>query len=169
MALDGNIFFEIHDKLWDLLEAKTAFTTAVKAANRIKFTGAIAGPRTELVSSSSFPQVMVWNAGITAQDRRASNATYMEVQWEVLVKTGDQPFDPFFAVQEAVFAALMNWDTIMKAILWVAEYPVKNCDILKASDSLLDSKDDQNIRGWKSAWVGRTDCWFNHANLQAVS
>jgi len=165
----GNIFWEVHDKLWDLLEAKTAFTTEVKSANRIKFTGSLRAPQREVASYADTPQVLVWNAGITAQDRRASNATYLEVQWEVLVTSGEQPFDPFFDVQEAIFAALMNWDATMTAITWGAENPVKNCDILKAEDSLLDKKADLNMRGWKSAWVGRTDCWFNHTNLQAVS
>jgi len=165
----GNIFWEIEDKLWDLLEAKTAFTTEVLAGNRIKFTGAKRAPRKEVVSSADFPQVMVWCAGIVGRDRRASNATNIKVQWEVLVHSGEQPFDPFFDVQWAVFVALINWDATMTAITWSTENPVKNCDIMTAKDSLRDDSKQQNMRGWRSVWVGRTDCWFNHANLQAVS
>ena len=172
MTLTDNIFNEIHLKLWDLLEAKTAFTDPVKEANRIKFTSTLRAPRRETAGMSTMPEVMIWNAGSPdIQDRRTANATYMEVRWEVLVTSGKQSFAPFFAVQEALVAALMNWDDTMYAIEWgdEPEYPVKNCDILLAKDSLLDKEEDRNIRGWKSAWVGRTDCWFSHANLQAVS
>lgn len=165
----GNIFWDIQNELWTLLEAKAAFTDEVKEPNRIKFTGDKRAPRKAVWSHADTPEVMVWQAGILARDRRASNSTSMMVQWEVLVHSGQQTFDPFFDVQWSVFVALLDWDTTMKAITWSSENPVKNCDTLSAKDSLLDDSKQRNMRGWRSAWVGKTDCWFNHTNLQAVS
>jgi len=171
----GNIFWDIHNAIWDLLEAKAAFTDQIKAGNRIKFTGADREPPKQFASNADFPQVMVWNAGITAIDRAASNATTITVQWEVLVHSGEQPCDPFFDVQWAVFVALINWDDTMTAIEWDGGNPVRNCDILKARDTLLGSRHatqgppfHQNIRGWGSVWVGKSDCWFSHSALQVV-
>lgn len=164
----GNVLWEIHDKLWDLLEAKTVFTDLIPSPNRIKFTGAKRMPQKEMASIADMPEVMVWNAGLLTQDRRASNATFFQVQWEVLVHSGEQPFDPFFDVQWAVWVALLNWDATMKAIKIGDEYPVKNCDTLTAKDSLRDDARNHNLRGWGSVWVGKTDCWFSHATLQAI-
>lgn len=164
----GNIFWEIHDKIWDLLEAKQAFTDVVPAGNRIKFTGNVRQPQKEMASAADFPEVMVRPTGTQTQDRRASNGTYLKVQWEVLVHSGQQPFDPFFDVQWAVWVALLNWDATMRAIEWNGEHPVSNCDILTTADSLWDDQRNHNIRGWGSVWVGKTDCWFGHVDLQAV-
>lgn len=164
----GNIFWEVHDKLWDLLEAKTTFTDLVPVGNRIKFTGSKRMPEKEMASIADTPEVKVWCAGVTSIDRRASNSTTMQIQWEVLVHSGQQSFEQFFNVQWAVWAALMNWDVTMRAILIGTENPVKNCDILSSKDSLRDDSKNHNLRGWGSVWVGRTDCWFNHALLQTV-
>ena len=171
----GNPFWDVHDVLWDLLEAKTTFTS--KVGKKLNFTESFRTPLPDVASASDFPMVMVWPAGFVAQDRDSSNCTRITLQWEVLVHSGEMPLDPIFDIQWGIFAALIDWDTDMYAITWGSENPVKNCDIMSVRESLYDDATgpgarglpDYNIRGWRSVWVGRTDLWFNHTNLQAIA
>lgn len=158
----GNPLWDVHNAIWTLLEAKSYFTDEVLATNRIKFTGSKRQPEKEMTSIADRPEVMVWHARVLPKDRTASNATKVGFQWEVLVRSGEQPFDPFFDVEWAILRALMDWDDTMHALRWEGEQFVFDCELLGADASLAD---DDNLRGWTSTWVGTTDCWFNHATL----
>ena len=175
----GNPFWDLHSCLWALLEDEAVATDLIasglhftdlvpdRTRNRIKFTRSDKNPIKELSSRADTPAVTVWGLRIKAQGRPASNSDFMQLQWEILVRTAEQPFGVFYDLQWAIIRQLLAWDARVKAITWGSENPFKIMKTLGCEDSLLDERRNKNLRGWTAAWVGTTDCWLSHVNLIA--
>lgn len=170
----GNPIWDVYNGLWGLLEDVTNvsslvtagkhFTDLVPSAQRIKFTSSTdRNPFTGVESSNDMPEVAIFHARGKPRDRRASNSTSFLVQWEVLIRSGDQRFDSIMDVEWAVFRQLANWDSLKTSITWnTTVYPVKLCDLRSTEDSMFDERTNQQLRGWRAIWVGETDLWFPH-------
>lgn len=176
----GNPIWDLHNGLWGLLEDATNVATLKTAGKhftdlvqnsvrcRIKLTSATErNPMDEVESTDDFPKVAILHAKTKPRDRTASNATKLGVQWEVLIRTGDQRFDSIFDVEWAIFRQLVNWDTLKTTVTWGDTTPVKLCDMLSSEESLFDQRQNKLMRGWSAVWIGHTDLWFPHDTLIA--
>lgn len=176
----GNPFWDVHNKLWGLLEdentatdliaARKHFTDLVKDSprTRIKLTDVTRSDVLPEVSSfADTPAVMIWHARVIPKDRPASNANMIVLQWEVLVRTAEQSFDMLFDLEWAIVRLLANWDSLKTSVTWNGAYPVKKMEVLGVDASVVDDSKNKNLRGWTSTWVGRTHLWFSHAALIA--
>lgn len=175
----GNPIWDVHDGLWDLLEdtgnashliaGSKHFTNLVSDNHwqRIKFTSPThRNPLTEVESSTDLPKVAIFHARGRPKDRPASNASRLIIQWEILVRTGDQRFDDLMDIEWAVFCQLMNWDSLKTSVVWNSTvYPVKDCNLLSCEESMFDERQNMQLRGWRAVWVGETDMWFPHATI----
>ena len=180
----GNPLYDVHDKLWALLEdtdniaslkeAGKHFTDLVKDSpvTRIKFTSDTnTNPMADVESTADMPKVAILHGRTTPKEWAGSNADVWGIQWEVLVRTGDQRFTNIFDLEWAILRQLMNWRSgthnLKTSITWNGANPVKLCDILSTEASLFDERQNKNMRGWSAKWVGHTDLWFSHAALMA--
>jgi hypothetical protein len=180
----GNPLWDVHNKLWALLEdtgnvatlkaAEKHFTDLVDdtAHTRIKFTSETdRNPMEALESSSDMPKVAILHARTKPKEWAASNADVWGIQWEVLIRVGDQRFTNVFDLEWAIFRQLMNWRSgthnLKTSITWNGTNPVKACDILSTEASLFDERQNKSMRGWTATWVGHTDLWFAHDDLVA--
>lgn len=167
----GNPLWEIHDAIWGLLEAHEGFCDLVASRKRLRYlqTAWDAVLEYHTLVRELVPCVAVIQTGIGPEaggDRRASNRTFVDVRWAVLVASGDRRLDNILDVQWAVLRALMNWDDTMKSLTWEGQPYVVNCDLLDSSDGLrLGPELTKGLRGWCSVWAGVTNCSFPHTIL----
>jgi hypothetical protein len=178
----GNPLWDVHNKLWALLE-DTSNIASLKSAGkhfddlvsdspgqRIKFTSATErNPMEAVESSADMPKVAILHATTKPREWPASGSDAWGIQWEVLVRTGDQRFDSVFDLEWAIYRQLTNWRSgthnLKTSITWNGTNPVKLCDLLSTEASLFDERQNKNMRGWSAKWVGHTDLWFSHTAL----
>jgi len=85
------------------------------------------------------------------------------VQWEVWIRRGRSAHATFLDVQWETYKALLNWEKKLKAVLVDGtNYYLRNCDTLSVQQSILTGR---SVKGWRAAWVGDCDCWFQHSAL----
>lgn len=177
----GNPIWDVHDGLWDLLEDTSNASHLVSGGKhftdlvtnnhlqRIKFTSpTYTNPFLEVESNADLPKVAIFHARGKPRDRLASNSDRLIIQWEILVRTGDQRFDTLMDIEWAVFCQLMNWDSLKTSVVWNSTVnPVKDCNLLSCDESMFDERQNKQLRGWRAVWVGETDMWFPHATIIA--
>ena len=103
-------------------------------------------------------------ADLKPADRPASSSQNIAVQWEVWVRRGRTAHTTFLELQWEIYKALLNWEDKLKAVLLVNETNdyCRNCDTVSVRESVLVG---QKSKGWRAAWVGVCDCWFQHSWL----
>jgi len=169
----GNPFWDIHAQIWTRLEADSDIIDATHASNRIKHT---ANPRSILVLGpeppAGVPELVVVDAGYKVGDRRASNATFVEKQWEIWLRGCDRDLNVYLTLSFAIFRAMVGWDDPggFKDLSWET-YGAGCFDVdLKASQESILQRPPfaENTNGWAAKWVGTTSLSFAHATLVAT-
>lgn len=172
----GNPLWDIHDKIWDMLEDTSCagdllanslhFTQLVAANKRKKMTSTVWDFVKDRQTGADFPSVAVVQTGVKAGDRsHGCNATALDVTVEVWVATGQEPAERFWDVQWAIFRQWMNWEAHLAQDTWAGNTYVWNVDLLNSEDSPLLTKLEKTIRGWSCAWRGLIYAYFTPSDL----
>lgn len=167
MLLADNPLRLVYAAIWDMLEAKTEFTTLVPVGNRIKYTNTTGNraPGKDTLSDASVPQVAVVAAELDPHLQRTSTGSSLVALWEIKIASGDQRFAMEFDVSWAIYRAMEDWDTHLMPLEWKGEDFVRAARPLKTKVQLGNPEADRGIKGWSSVWVGEVRMWFSTAQL----
>jgi len=166
MVLTGNPLRDIYDAVWAMLEDtdQSSFSTKVAEQNRIKHSSSaedILSWEVEAVPLS--PEAAVVITKLKPADRPNSSCQLLVVEWEVWVRLTDSANATFLDIQWEIYKALLNWEPKLRATLVLdANYYCRNVDTMSVDQSFLVGK---KPNGWRAAWVGQCDCWFQHTAL----
>ena len=167
-----NPLWQVHNALWSLLEADAAFCLAVPEMNRVKYTSTVdRHPDKDNALSADYAMVRIRQTGMKPRPHRTSNSSMIELKFSIEVYTGDQRFATddkrkFSDVQIAIYKAFVNWQDYLYDFEWSGiPFYVRFCRALEVTDEL--SRDDLHKKqlGWKSAWLGEMDIWFETSDL----
>jgi len=152
-------FTTIYNALWDLLESDTDFTSAVRTANRIKFTSSSRDPRKKALQDADAPYVEIAPSDGNVEFYTTSEAHRFEMQYDIRVFTGD------LRVNQKLYPLI--W-TIVKALSNAND--TLNLDYVQSVRvaSLNVEEFDKDLNRGTSGWVFvikvMVQCYFNRAD-----
>jgi|GEM_PF-4574678 len=157
------------EALWTLLEASSAFTSAVATGNRIKLTESVANPLHPRVMPADFPQVIIRTHGHKTHQYTDSSGSEFWKRFTIEVKTRDtwlanntDETDGLLDLEFIILRALTPWIDTMEAITWGSQSPIKDCRLLDANEGI---KPDDIHKGWKVVWQGLIHFYFDTSSL----
>lgn len=175
----GNPLYDIHDAFWDMLEDQSCATDLVTSGKH--FTDLVASSERRVLTDADVwdyfreqgiiagvPECAVVQVGLKAGDRvHGCGGTALDVNFEVLIRTGEHTADTFWDLQWAVFRQCMNWESHLGALTWFesADDKVWNVDLLDTGDSLVMKALGKETHGWGCAWKCEVRCVFGPSNL----
>lgn len=166
---EDNPLTQVHNALWELLENRTEFTDLVRVGNRIKATPAMRDPEKEQWTAQDFPQVRIIATGLEPHLWATSSSSTLNVTWEVQIATDAQDTTTLFQVTWAVFMALHDWPTTMRALTWNDRAGfVNKCVPGEANLGQSYAMVEANVRGWSTVWTGVTQMAFAIVDLQGA-
>lgn len=162
-----NPFLLVHQALWTLLNANTAFVTLVPTGRQINYspeadaTSADLHPEKEGMAPKDFPQVRIISTGGKSLGE-SSNATFVREDFAVQIDTGTQLFEHGMEVKWEVVRALSNWATTMEALTWNSKSFVDDCSLLDTRSKMDKTK---GFMGWRTLWAGSLLLHFTTSDL----
>ena len=165
MAIELDPLSQIHQAIWDILEASDSFTDSVKPNNRIKLFGKLtADPFKEIIREGDLPMVAVIPVSQDVNTHRTSNAVSVDYRWEIQVSTGEKRLTPkIFPLTWVILGALYNWDLKMNLLTWKSKTFVVKSEPTETLFGVTDEALARGIPGWVAVWSGHTDCWFDRS------
>ena len=164
-------FTIVHDGIWDLLEAKTTFTSLVDENNRIKYTTTSSGkklrrPDKDSLTELDVPEVMVYPGPTRFWERRACSGATINKVYSILVTSGDRILDQgkLFPVQWAITRALWTFDSLL-SLTYSGETFVQKLEVLPTVEGLDNSELNRTLKGWSAVWQADVQMWFTNTVL----
>lgn len=167
---DKDPFTQVHDAIWDILEANSAFTSLVSAGNRIKFsdTSNVKDPIKDSVLAADLPEVRVICEAIRHHLQATSSTTFAVAVWSIQVSSGDLRFQAaLFPVMWQIYRAMSTWkDTFDTLTLNARAFTLP----LKPQDARIGVNETEllrGVRGWASVWTSEVEMFFRTIDMQA--
>jgi hypothetical protein len=162
-----NPFLLVHQTLWTLLNANTAFVTLVPTGCQIDYspeaddTGADQSPDKEGMTTKDFPQVRIVTTGGSGPTE-SSNTTFLRRDFAVQIDSGSRLLEHGMEVEWEVLRALSNWKTSMEALKWNSKSFVSDCSLLQSRAKMENVK---GFVGWTTLWAGSIAMFFTTSDL----
>jgi hypothetical protein len=165
MASTDDPFQQVHDELWNILEAYADFTDLVKQKNRIKMQGNLRNPYKEEALDQDFPEVRIVPEVGTLNYHASSSDTILSKRWHIQVATGDQRAQSvLFPLEWAIVRALSAWPNYLPALTWNEAIFVCKLDG-PSSRASLDHELNRGIKGWTTIMVVEVQMQFPTSTL----
>ena len=176
LAVADNPLRQVYAALWTMLEASSAFTSYVKAGNRIKFTGTSFVHDKDTVSGGDLPEVRIGLIGHKPHLQNTSSSSQIVTTWEIRVSTGDTRLAPVLDMAWIIYCAMLGWETHLKdALLWENSGPlgdgkfVTTCRPLKIEEDLDVKELNRGNRGWAAVWRGEVEMHFRTTDVSTAA
>jgi hypothetical protein len=152
-------FTDVHAAIWTTLEASSAFTTLVPAANRLKLDGQVSGQMDNDAKGAYHPVVRVVPTGGEFDAHVDSSSSALTQVWNIEMRYGDERTDEklyplMWAVLRAMAAAFPLAGTI-RSLTWNSKTYVRACRLTRDEQDwgtdYVDG-DDSNVRRWRCVW-----------------
>lgn len=171
--IDGNPFVLVYDALWDLVEASALVQELVRTGNMIKMNRVRPGsPMKDQVGESDLPELMLLQGSSEGNWSDTSSTSRINRQYEWGIATGDFALTQRLApVEWAIFAAMVNWRTVLTALRWPADAEdgfVKVVRLIQAQAGVSDAAANRGIAGWSGIWTIEVQMHFANSDLVLV-
>ncbi len=167
---DKDPFTQVHDAIWDILEASSEFTAAVPVGNRIKFSGTnVKDPIKDSVLDSDLPEVRLTMEQLRPHLQRTSSTSTAVTAWSFQISSGDLRFEAsLFPLSWIIYKAMSNWDGVFSGLTWNARaftLPLRPAD---ARIGRLDTDLVRGVRQWISIWSAEVEVFFRTIDMQTI-
>ena len=154
---------QVHDALWELLEANEAWCALVPEGNRIKFHGTDASPRKDQqLSPGDRPEVQIRAADVTPYLNADSSNTKVTARFEVQIATGEQGFDAsLFPVLWETIRAIHSYRDYLNALTWRDVAFVKRTQAQAGNIGVGQGDADKGVLWWSILWACEVEMWFS--------
>lgn len=165
MAVETDPLSQIHQAIWEILEASNLFTGMVRPENRVKLFGDRKGdPFKEQIREGDLPEVRVIPVSQEINTHATSNSLRVLYRWEIQVSTGEKRLLPvIFPLSWIVLRALYNWSTKMNLLTWGGETFVVRSELTETLFGVTDKDLARGVPGWTAVWSGFTECFFKRS------
>ena len=147
---DRDPFSLVYDSIWSMLET-TDFQQLVKVGNRLKFSTASQYRDPQLIAalSESRPTVGILSTGATFGLERASDASFITPQYQIVIVCGDARLDKEFnPVLWSVITAVLGWWDSLRGLLYQGKIFVHMAEPSNLSTVYVDPTENKGIKGW---------------------
>lgn len=165
-------FSDTHATIWTVLEASTAFTTAVPAANRYKLTGAKRGQLDDLPRDTQHPAVAVMFDNGRFDPDLNSSAAGMVVRWQIVFTHADERVtDQFLPLMWTILRALAEQHkstSTLRTQTWNSKTYVRDCRLTGFNASYAFNgmlEDASPTKRWRGLWTYEVDMAFTSSDL----
>ncbi len=158
---------QIHDGIWDLLEARADLMALVLEDSRRKYYDADderGEPERDNVGAGTLPELRVFQTGHDVQPHLDTKDVKVTMNWAVQITTGERMQNTLLDVQWATIRALIDWSSL-EALTWQDEEFVKATRVFTMKDSLDNKELNRGQRGWASVWQCEMVCVFNRSYM----
>lgn len=156
----------VYNALWELLLSSAEFTKLVRLSNRITFMGDNRDPIKQEVQTHDLPEVRLIPVSSTPHIQSTSNSSFLTERYEIQVSTGDQRIDAIFIpVKWAVYCAMSNWYSILRALTWKEKQFVTIGRPTGTTEGASKNDLTRGIVGWSSIWSCEVQMCFATSDL----
>lgn len=160
----------VYDEVWAYLETKSAFTTLVRASNRIKFSGGSRTPQKDKVSTFDLPEIRLIPVAMSFEDIRNSSSTSFFTQTlEFSIATGDQRLtenDMIFETQFTLIRCLVDVNAALKLLTWpTTQRFIGNVQVQGSQIGTSEADLNRGIKGWSSLVQLEIEYYFQTSDL----
>jgi len=158
-------FTLIHENIWTMLEASSAFTSLVPEGNRIRLAGLNRATKLR-TSTAGRPEVRVVPNKLYAHVARTSNGSSIRRNWQIQISTGDlRVGEQLFPLEWAIFRALSDPASMEALDLGSVGSKVLRARLTDQESSAQHEELNRGINGWVTLWLYIVEVWFETANL----
>lgn len=162
-----NPFTKVFDKLWELFELDTEFTSRIPEGNRVKYNSTTdREPLKQNIASADVPEFAItFDAGnINLFD--TSSSSKVVAQYRMIINTGDFRVNEYAQlITWIVICNLRLWKTHLGALTWKDATFVKRVHILNLATGQSDPERNRQIKGWTSIFTVEVEMHFKTTNL----
>lgn len=152
---------QVHDCLWEMLEADEAWCALVPVGNRIKYAGKGVSPRKDQqLSPGDRPEVQIRAASVTPYMNFDSSNTKITARFEIQIATGEQGFDAsLFPVLWETIRALHAYRDHLNALTWRDVPLVKRTQAQTGAIGVGQGDADRGMLWWSILWAVEIDMY----------
>lgn len=162
-------FTKTFNALWDLAEASQTLCDLVKLKNRIKF-----NPTKDAmiikdeVSEADTPELILVTTDGSGNLLNTTSTSMAVLRFDWMISTATLSVtQKLLPVEFALFAAMVEWPTVLTALTWNSVGFVKRVNFTSRTSGIDDATKNRGIRGWSSVWSIEVEMWFSTQQLIA--
>jgi len=160
----------MYDALWALINQYPNVGDIVK--KQVSFNAnEQRDPIPQRVVPGELPELTLVQDIVNANHHLNQSIARVTVDYSFLISTGDfrqqQGINP---VLWMLFVTTANWPRYLNTFTWPDEdwKPVKNYDIIDATQGMSDKDRNRNLTGWSAVWRCRVELHFRRSDLYAL-
>jgi hypothetical protein len=164
-------FSLVYSALWDLALASDRLLELVKPGNRLRFDQTTRDPFKDQIQDADMPELSLFPLGTASMNLHSTScSSQIKRAFAWMLATGDVRVSyRSLPVQWALMCAMSNYKSVLTPLEWQGQRFVKKVEVVQVTETLLDTTQNRNIRGWSSIMNVEIDFIFSTTAMIAYN